>query len=341
MEENEGVRDERQEFDYTASEEAIAYLGNITSQDWSAIGMSETLMTTSGDKDFGEFEITVSHAEWQGKECYMIHITEECIVMDIPKVTNIIAHVDQNFTTLEQSIHEYKVPDRTIDSKTLMTLEGGKYVVQKTVKHDDFERQTHETYSTKQMQGFICEACHVVLQRLLLKKGIPDNMVFLTFDSETNLSSMTFKMIGEREIEVEDESVLTRGIECKLSSLMKKEYLWESFFIPDGRLMLKTEIGSDVTVRQLTLPRTPTPEQPDIITPLKWDEDMELLSQFTDRKEELVDDHNTYIRRHPEVKAILADFLQFLLMKKPDDIFDFAREFFVGMSLAPLDQSDQ
>ena len=342
MEDSEGVREERQEFNFLASNEAIEYLANITPQDWSGIHLSERLMTRKGDKDFGEFEIAVNRAVWQGKECYMIHVTEENIVNDVPKVTNIIAHVDQTFTTLEQSIHEYiKIPERTIDIKTLMVLEGGKYVVQKTVKQEKFERKTHETYSTKQMQGFVCEACHVVLERLLLKKGIPENMVFLTFDNETNLSSVKFKMLDDKDVVIEGESVLTKGIQCTLSSMAQKEYIWESYFIPDGRLMLRTEVGSDVTVRQLKLPRTPTPEPEEIITPLDWEKDMELLSQFTDRKEELIDDHNTYIRRHPQLQAILADFLQFLLLRKPDNIFDFARDFFSGMSLTHSDQTDE
>ena len=57
-------------------------------------------------------------------------------------------------------------------------------------------------------------------------------------------------------------------------------------------------------------------------------------------QEELIDDHNSYIRRHPELHALLADFLQFVLLRKPDDVFEFAKDFFGGMSLAPnkLDQ---
>ena len=41
-------------------------------------------------------------------------------------------------------------------------------------------------------------------------------------------------MLDERELLIEDESVMTRGIECTLSSMMDKQYMWESFFIPDG-----------------------------------------------------------------------------------------------------------
>ena len=143
-------REERQEFDFLASNEAVEYLANVTPEDWSGIHLSEMLMTRKGDKDFGEFEIGINSAVWQGRECYMIHVTEENIVNDVPKVTNIIAHVDRTFTTLEQSIHEYiKIPERTIDIKTLMVLEGGKYVVQKTVKQEELpsSSQKYENYT--------------------------------------------------------------------------------------------------------------------------------------------------------------------------------------------------
>lgn len=40
-------------------------------------------------------------------------------------------------------------------------------------------------------------------------------------------------------------------------------------------------------------------------------------------------DHASYVRQHPELKALLADFLQMLLLRKPQDVFFFARDFFI------------
>ncbi|XP_046846626.1 ciliogenesis-associated TTC17-interacting protein-like isoform X2 [Xenia sp. Carnegie-2017] len=300
-------------------------------------------MTMCGNKNYGEFELTISDGEWRGMQCYMIHLTEENIDADAPKLMSIIAHVSETFTLLEQSTHEYiKIPERTMDVKTLIVREAGKYVVQKTVSQDNCERKTLETFSTTQMEGFICEACHVVLQRFFLKKGFPENAVFLTFDSETNISSMSFKVLGVKELIVENRTVMTKVIESSLSSLMKQDSLRKHFFIPDGRLMLRTEENSNVTLKQLQSPRSLTPEQPDVMTPLNWQEDMQLFSEFLDRKDELIDEHNTYLRRHPEFQAILADFLQYLLFRKPQDIFASARNFFSGMSLFISNQdSDQ
>lgn len=46
-------------------------------------------------------------------------------------------------------------------------------------------------------------------------------------------------------------------------------------------------------------------------------------------QEELKADHASYLRQHPEIRALISDFLQFLLLRKPDDVFQFAREYFL------------
>ncbi len=46
-------------------------------------------------------------------------------------------------------------------------------------------------------------------------------------------------------------------------------------------------------------------------------------------QEELKADHASYLRQHPEIRALTSDFLQFLLLRKPDDVFQFAREYFL------------
>ena len=46
-------------------------------------------------------------------------------------------------------------------------------------------------------------------------------------------------------------------------------------------------------------------------------------------KEELKEDHATYLSENPEIRSIISDFLHFLLLRKPDDVFQFAREYFL------------
>ena len=43
---------------------------------------------------------------------------------------------------------------------------------------------------------------------------------------------------------------------------------------------------------------------------LVMEEDLELFSKYDDRKVELKASHASYIREHPELKTLMADFLQ-------------------------------
>lgn len=61
---------------------------------------------------------------------------------------------------------------------------------------------------------------------------------------------------------------------------------------------------------------------------LPWQEDLQMFSQYLDRKEQLEREHKEYMSAHPELRAILADFLQSLLIHKPDDVYQFARDTF-------------
>lgn len=45
-------------------------------------------------------------------------------------------------------------------------------------------------------------------------------------------------------------------------------------------------------------------------------------------QEELRTSHSSYLRQHPDVRALLSDFLLFLLLRQPRDVVTFAAEFF-------------
>ncbi|XP_019715237.1 ciliogenesis-associated TTC17-interacting protein-like [Hippocampus comes] len=103
------------------------------------------------------------------------------------------------------------------------------------------------------------------------------------------------------------------------------KYTGDSCFF--RHLASRLQVGSPVTMRLLQLP-SQKEEAYDKI-PLVWEEDIQMRSKFLDRKEELKADHASYLRAHPEIRALISDFLQFLLLKKPNDVFQFAREYFL------------
>ena len=56
--------------------------------------------------------------------------------------------------------------------------------------------------------------------------------------------------------------------------------------------------------------------------------------RFLCTQEELEESHRQYMQENPGLKAILADFLQALLIQKPDNVYEFARDFFSPFSPA-------
>ena len=63
--------------------------------------------------------------------------------------------------------------------------------------------------------------------------------------------------------------------------------------------------------------------------------DPELLAYFHATRDAITEEHKAYLLQHPEIRQILQDFLARLLLKKPDDIYAFANEYFSYFKPAP------
>eukprot|EP00045_Choanoeca_perplexa_P002702 m.26084 g.26084 ORF g.26084 m.26084 type:complete len:87 (-) comp11656_c0_seq1:877-1137(-) len=59
-----------------------------------------------------------------------------------------------------------------------------------------------------------------------------------------------------------------------------------------------------------------------------WEGDQQVMSMFLDKKAELKAEQAAYVADHPELTAIVNDFMQHVLLNKPDDCFQAAAEFF-------------
>uniref|UniRef100_A0A3B4B6L4 Ciliogenesis-associated TTC17-interacting protein n=1 Tax=Periophthalmus magnuspinnatus TaxID=409849 RepID=A0A3B4B6L4_9GOBI len=176
--------------------------------------------------------------------------------------------------------------------------------------------------------GLITEGSHLLLMRLFALKGkVPENMTFISIDQNLHIISATFEQLGVEKEEFDGECMEVFGIKRTLLFSEDDPQTWHCYFLPD-HMVSRVQLGSPVAVKILQLPSY----QEKVEIPkmsLSWEEDMQMRSKFLDRKEEQKADHASYLRRHPEIRALISDFLQFLLLRKPDDVFQFAREYFL------------
>ena len=65
---------------------------------------------------------------------------------------------------------------------------------------------------------------------------------------------------------------------------------------------------------------------------LDWERDMQLKSKYLDKKEETKNDYEQYMEDHPELRQLMADYMQSLLSVKPIDVLTFSARHFASHS---------
>lgn len=56
-------------------------------------------------------------------------------------------------------------------------------------------------------------------------------------------------------------------------------------------------------------------------------------------QEELIDDYKSYIYHHPDITALVSDFLQSVLIMKPENVIEYAAEFFAPFDSQTADRA--
>ncbi|KAJ8255275.1 hypothetical protein GJAV_G00203040 [Gymnothorax javanicus] len=312
-----------------ASREALQFLASVDSEELQHCVFTDTLVTVSDTgRELGEFAITVQNTNYDSQPCYHLHANSHGFIDNIPCGTSITAYISPQLESLEQNHHEYVTMVKCSDQLLLNEV---------VTEREEVKRQTI-SFPLSSLEGFVSEASNILIQRVLARrKMIPENMVFLTLDTEMKITTCTYRALGHRQQTVGRECVEVFGIERTVDSINDTPAQWHCYFLSDGHLASREQVGSPVTMRLIQLPVQIGGDNKDnraVIEkkPLVWEEDLQLCSKFLDRKEALKADHALYIRQHPELKALLADFLQFMLLRRPDDVFSFAAEYFAPFS---------
>ncbi|MFT7818103.1 ciliogenesis-associated TTC17-interacting protein [Arapaima gigas] len=324
----------------SASAEARGFLSSIESRDLQRCVFADSLVTLSDSGgELGEFTVTVQTSSHEHEPCFVVHANSHGFIDDIPCGTSITAYVSTTLEILEQTHHEYvKLQDHPLEKKCHMVRRGDEMVINKVIAEGEEVTTQTLTFPLSSLEGFVSEASNILIMRILAqRRTVPENMVFLSFDTDSRITTCTYDELGEQKQQVGSETVDVFGIQRTVESNVDVPATWHCYFLPDGHLASRVQIGSPVIMKLTQLPAELEEDEKEAKPAfekkhLLWEEDMQMYSKFLDRKEELKASHASYVRHLPELKALLADFLQFLLLRKPEDIFSFAAEYFAPFS---------
>ncbi|VDQ03612.1 unnamed protein product, partial [Trichobilharzia regenti] len=136
------------------------------------------------------------------------------------------------------------------------------------------------------LSGLITEGADLIFQRILVKSPSSVPLEVIGFDPDYNLATIN---LGERSIFVGDNELFVKGIQRIVHSKSCLPSSWQNYFMDDGHLILRVQVGSPIIVKANTIPELFKKEEylPKPIIPqisLNWEDDLELYSRFLDRK---------------------------------------------------------
>ncbi|XP_049454044.1 ciliogenesis-associated TTC17-interacting protein isoform X1 [Epinephelus fuscoguttatus] len=343
LEDETGASAGTEEEEPKASDEAVRFMSSVEPAELLQCVFPDSLVTVSeGGRHLGKFTVTVEFARRVQQPCVLLHAQSQGAIDDSPCGTTVTAYLTTDLEVLEEDYHEYvKLEGHSLDKRCHMVQRDGQMVIDKVTIVGEETKKESVSYPMSVLRGLVTEGSNLLLMRLIaLRKKMPEHMTFISFDQGLHVIHTTFSELGLKQLEVGGESVEVFGVERIVHSVEDSPTTWQCYFLADGHLASRVQVGSPVTMRLLQLPSQLEKGFEKI--PLVWEEDMQMHSQFVDRKEELKADHASYLRQHPEIRALISDFLQFLLLKKPEDTFQFAREYFFPFaSRCPPEQSPE
>ncbi|XP_039554250.1 ciliogenesis-associated TTC17-interacting protein [Passer montanus] len=225
-------------------------------------------------------------------------------------------------------------PHPTEKTTHIVSHEHG-MTVTKTLQQGEAEPQCHSfSYGRARLRARLLEGASLLLLRVLARRQtVPPGLVLPAIDSEGHLCTSRYCALGIQRQALGSAETEVFVIQRVLHGSTGAPTVWHSSFLPNGRLAQMVQIGSPVLMilqdeSILSKSGRFEPQLPFPKEPLDWEEDKELYSYFLDRKDELQLSHAAYLQQHPEVRALLSDFLQALLLQQPHDTISFAAEFF-------------
>ncbi|XP_029970643.1 ciliogenesis-associated TTC17-interacting protein [Salarias fasciatus] len=319
-----GGPDQGQEF--TSSPEAATFMSSIEPAELQRCVFSDSLVAVSeGGRNLGNFDLVVEFARRAERPCVRVRAQSHGAIDDCPCGTTVTAYLTTDLEVLEEDCHEYvKLKGSSVDKRCHMVQRDGQMMINEVTRMGEEVTKKSISYPVSALRGLVTEGSSLLLMRLIaLRKKMPENTMFVSLDQEFRIVHTTFSELGFKELEAQGGILKVFGVERIVHSVKESPLTWQSYFLDDGHLASREQVGSPVTMRLLHLPSKTEKAA------LVLEEDMEMQSKFLDRKEEIKADHAQYLQQHPEIRALISDFLQSLLLRKPDDVVQFAGEYFL------------
>ncbi|GLV38239.1 uncharacterized protein CBL_12886 [Carabus blaptoides fortunei] len=239
--------------------------------------------------------------------------------------SRITAWVSSSLNTIEEKRIEYISGD--VNAK--QSLYVGSQLDHILVRHgpDQGGGRVKKVYSYAEIGDLVGEGANLVLMRLLaLMKHVGEievSTMYITGDLCTNIYSCS----GPEIAIVNNSEQQVCKIRRKIIEQCGIEHYCHVTLTVGGRLVQQEWHDCAYTIH--LNPLLDLAETNANLLPRTWRDDMQLYSQFLDQKVRETKLSECYLNDSPDLEHLLKDYLQHLLVHKPEgDVIEFSAEFF-------------
>ncbi|XP_050502658.1 ciliogenesis-associated TTC17-interacting protein-like [Diabrotica virgifera virgifera] len=250
--------------------------------------------------------------------------------------SRITAWVNRNFHTLEEKRTEYFQDEGIINEKTLYVgLQHRKYYVRHCSSKEETDNRRY--YNLAKCQDLVCEGANFILMRYLAITRYEGQFELSTTYINGDLCRNHYECTGPMKGKVNNKETEICKIYRYIVEKCGIEHLSVTVMTVYGRIVTQEWDGCRyiLNMNPLQFVGTGKPTLYDRKSlENTWYDDLELFSKYMDTKTEAELKMKSYMHEHPEVKNIIADYLNNILLLKPHNILPFTMDFF--QSLCPM-----
>jgi len=292
------------------------------------------LMVTEAGESVGKLYCTVSEAEWNGLKCLSVHSGSSAEFQSgLQCGTTVTGFVNSRLRILHEYIHEWaKIGDKMFERKTFLIQEKETMHCRVLVIKDKQVTEDRAFFLSKlECQNLITESGSILFQRIIIQEKKTGEIIVRTVTAKGVVVRCTYHYIGHGTELVKGENIKVFGIR---RTVMEEggSKMWDSLFNYFGRLVLRCQPENDNALVPMWFEAVNTPEILESSfgsrPPLLWACDLELYAKYITQRREKAGEYRTYLKDHPELRALLSDFLQAALQQKPANIVGFAANYF-------------
>ncbi|KAK4877793.1 hypothetical protein RN001_010299 [Aquatica leii] len=269
--------------------------------------------------------------QYERSNCkFLVHLSSEFDVEGNQAGSTITAWVDRNLHTLEEKRSEHIICDGVTNEKVLyFGIQPRRYYI----KHmSTLEKLLDKKYySMEKACNLIGEGANFILMRYL---AVSRHIGIFELSSMYINGDMCLNVYNCRGLEsgiVNDQKLDLCHIHRTIIEECGITHYCKTILTLQGQIIKQEwkDCNHILQVNPLAYVHNEKPTGNEhILLHQIWEKDMQLLSKYLDSKTTYAMDIKSYLADHPELKDMMADYVQKTLFMKPEDVLDFTIKHF-------------